>query len=154
MSNPLSTFTNAWMTKLLILLLPFLKTKFQTRTLIANITVNNSDVPGLRFINLIIGNKYRIAFQHSTILASGNNHSQLRAIHDGITIAASLHQTTGNTQSSQQVAGGEKIFTATDTTLVFNWDKFGTATLIGTGSNPTFATLEELPNHEETTDFS
>ena len=128
------------------------KNKWQRRSLVTSLSAPDSDIAELRFINLVVGKTYKVSFQAylriTTALA--NSSVQLLAKHNSINLANVYLQVDDN---DEIVAGNSAIFTATTTTLEFEFTETGTGSL--TASGFTWSQIEELNNYEsETTDFT
>jgi hypothetical protein len=127
------------------------KTKWQRKQNAVQYTANQTDIPSMRFSNLTIGKTYRLSMQISVI--NGDSSAQVFAIHNGSAIAAVSNKTTSVNNNDRSIAGTSTIFMATATTLTFNYVEFDPAGQLDAGED-TFAVLEELPNHEVTTDWT
>lgn len=149
-----SIFSSGWLTKLASL---FGKTKWQQRYLLANNTTSGTvtDIADLRFSNLEIGKTYRIYGQLDCIFASDPSSGTLRSYHDGQVLATvSTKGTTVGGNDRGTVSMQSAPFVATTTTVTTDYVSDGTTIISAAVSNPTFLVLEELPNHEQTTDWT
>jgi hypothetical protein len=136
----------------------YTKTKWQVRILPGNISSNTTDISSLRFINLVVGRTYKLSMQIDTSLTNNNfRTAALTAIHNGVSIAK-VRSGSANTGNEVNYGMGTTInFTASATTLTFNatFVNGGLAYILGDGTRAfTFVMLEELPNHEETTQWT
>jgi hypothetical protein len=133
--------------------LVFGKTLFQTKILTADNNGGNGTVHSdLTFNNLTIGRSYRITGVVRIINQNGGN--DLIAVHNGVTVARTRHYDGDNGPNSTCPIYG--FFTATTTVLTFETAfKNGSSTISGDPVDPvTAVTLEELPNHEATTQWT
>jgi hypothetical protein len=134
----------------------YTKTKWQVRILPGNISSNTTDISSLRFINLVVGRTYKLAMQMDTSLTNNNfRTATLAAIHNGVTIAK-VRSGSANTGNEVNYGMGTTVnFTASATTLTFNAFFTNPGSILGDGTRAaTFVMLEELPNHEETTQWT
>ncbi|OQW46486.1 MAG: hypothetical protein A4S09_16345 [Proteobacteria bacterium SG_bin7] len=126
---------------------------FQTKTLPSNISVNTSDITSLRFNSLQVGKRYRVTAQVSVV--AGDNAGRFLAHHNGNTILRVENQPTGAGPNARFVQTGVAVFTATASTVVFSFTVLSVATLEGSGAfDTTWVMLEELPQHEPTTQWT
>lgn len=134
------------------------KTKYQTKTLSPSIIgSNNSNIASLRFNNLTIGKTYKVSGQVTFQSDAGDN-VRLEGIHDGLVLFQAECEDNGSGQDDESsFAFTSAPFVATATTVIFSLAGV-TSALSGIqgGGNfiDTFATLEELPNHEVTTEWT
>lgn len=134
-------------------IIPDVRTKYQTKTLTADVTTNVV-MSDLTFNNLTIGNRYRI-----TLNMAGNAqaNSLIRCdIKNGVPIIASAIQAAPGTLSAFNDVS-TLIFTASATTLTFtlsNMSGAGDVVQGNSSTQETYAQLEELPLHLETTDWT
>lgn len=130
--------------------------KYAIKTLSADITAGALDIADLRLNNLEIGKTYKLTAKMLCFINNDGNVS-LEINHDGAEIGLCIFtagvagpdsiDTTGN--DSTQV-----IFTATATTVTFDSAADGDGSLLGDGTTrETFVMLEELPNHEVTSEW-
>ena len=126
------------------------KTKWQRRNNAVQYTANQADIPSLRLSNLTVGKTYRLSMQISII--NGDAAGQVDAFHNGSVIATVSSKTTSVNNNDRIIAGTSSIFTATATTVTFNYIEFDIAAQLDVAD--TFVILEELPNHEVTTDWT
>lgn len=137
--------------------------KFQRITLAQDVTANNSDISGttgnsaFKFAGLTVGKVYRVSvnafFQITGTSASES--AGLYAVNGSNTVLFLRHRNDAVTDTSDQMADCQAIFTATATTCRFGWSIGGTVTLKGAGNyEETHAMIEELNNYEVTTDFT
>jgi hypothetical protein len=129
----------------------YTKTKWQKKTNIVQYLSNQVDIPSLRFSNLTLGKTYRVTMQMSII--NGDSSGQVDAIHNGLVIATVTNKTTITGNNDRSINGTSALFVATATTLTFNYTEFDAAAQLD-GNADTFVILEELPNHEETTQWT
>lgn len=126
--------------------------KFQTKTNGANLNTSGT-ITGLTFSNLTIGETYQVRLRGIMKCDSSHSATFVKIFHDGNELA--------EMRTSQVTAdGGEDLrtdytvmtdpFVATATTVTFDF------TVGGSTSNggPFYATLEELPNHVETDEWT
>jgi len=130
------------------------KTPVQIRTLSADVTSNQADIPSLRYANLEVGKLYRVTIHHRAL--DGGNSLQLEAVHDGTAILGTQTNTDPTSSSDRSDIGTDVVFTATATALTFDYTEFDAgAVLEGNGTTrETFVMLEELPFHEFTTKWT
>lgn len=116
-----------------------------TKYLASNVTSTTAGIASLAFSNLIVGKKYRIDIFAAHDSVAGSSASVLQAVHNGSTVAQSYSNINATAYFSTYAE-----FTATATSLAFNWTETGTATLFGNGTqSATKATLTELNNTVE-----
>jgi hypothetical protein len=125
----------------------YTETKFQTKFLASDLVIGSGNIATLTFNNLVIGKRYRISAS-SIVISAGD--AALGFSTNGTNI---LYLRT-RTASNQNVSGS-KIFVAQSTVLQAFSNSAAGATFQGeaTGSF-TWAQLEELPNHEVTTQWT
>ena len=129
------------------------KTKWQKRFLLSNITANTPDIVNLKFNNLIVGKTYRITCQVSVI--SGAQNGRVTAYNGATILAQTQNQTDGTGPSDRFVQTFTTIFVASDVTVTFDFTENTVNTLEGDGTAfTTWSMLEELPNHEATTQWT
>ena len=130
--------------------------KIQIKKLASDVVGQSLDIAGLRFNNLVIGKRYKIGLHMQAIYTAGTN-VKLIAVHNSVDVL-NVQIQGDDAGPADRVAMGDTlpIFTATATTVVFDFLVNGASgTLEGDGStNETFVSIEELPNHTETTDFT
>jgi hypothetical protein len=132
------------------------KTKWQVRILPSHISGNTTDISSLRFINLVVGRTYKLSMQMDTSLPNNTfRTATLAAIHNGVTIAK-VRSGSASTGNEVNYGMGTTVnFTASATTLTFNASFINPGFILGDGTRAaTFVMLEELPNHEETTQWT
>jgi len=126
----------------------YTKTKYQTKS--TNFSADGL-ISALTFNNLEPGKTYRI---YGRLYVDGNNVSAnqgafINIVHNGVNIqGASIGGVFGTSPDRRHSFAFNEVFTATAATLeavAFNVQNAG---------NTIKWTLEELPNHEETTDFT
>lgn len=155
----LRNFSTEWITELvdqIIVTTGFnskTKTKFQIKTLPANV-ITSGAIASLTFNNLTIGKSYRIGGQvygdHNGVANSVNLGLEF---YDGATYLGVCY--------SKDVSGQEEwtdspniLYVATATSMVVNCSRTG-GRIRGNGTRTlTYLTLEELPNHEVTTQWT
>lgn len=127
---------------------------YQIKTLSSNILVDQSDIPSLRLNNLTIGKTYRLSMNFSVI--NGDSNGRLTAQHNGNVILRIGQKTTGVNNEDRATVGNSVIFTATATTVIFNYNEFDVgAQAEGNGTtSETFVQLEELDRHLATTQWT
>lgn len=105
-------------------------------------------IPSLTFNNLEIGKTYRVLLH---VNFQGTGQKKIRA-ENGVAVVAVAEMSAGSTELNQDVMA---VFTASDTILTF-FNATSNSQIQGGGSDNegTFAILEELPNHIETTKWS
>lgn len=119
------------------------KDRFQTKLLASNITSNTADVTDLKYSNLTIGDYYKVTVQHGATLASGNTGSTLTALNNSVTVCKSGIQDAAAAIITE-IESFSCVFKASATSLVFDWQESGTATLEGDGTRDfTFVQLEK-----------
>lgn len=124
------------------------KTLWQQNKLTTTLTSEIEDIEDLRFNSLEIGKTYRLTL--SVDLEVGGGHAGVRVMHNGNTISF-LYHTGHETNGEYMWTGNSVVFTASSTTLQFNLEGSGTIYL---RNRQTYATLEELPYHEQTTQWN
>lgn len=126
------------------------KDKFQFKYLASDVTTANADITSLKFSGLEIGKKYRLTSQIGLNTSAGSTCGVYYT--NGAQIICSKYQT-GATNSRDSIVA---VFIATATTIVASTQNVsGTVQLISSGDrSQTFASLEELPNHVETTQWT
>lgn len=126
---------------------PSTKVFYATNTLGTPVTVPTTDIADLRFTGLTVGKTYRVSFQADLVVnGTDDDAAELRARHNGVTIASLVNR--GDSIAVQR-ASTSAIFTADVTSLTFDYiENSGTTGSLNSGSGITFATVEELPNHE------
>lgn len=131
----------------------YTKTKWQKRFLLSNITVNTPDITDLKFSNLTIGKTYRVTCQASVI--SGAQNGRVTAYNGATILAQTQNQTDGTGPSDRFVQTFTTIFTASSVAVTFDFAENTVNTLEGDGTAWTsWSMLEELPNHEVTTQWT
>jgi hypothetical protein len=106
------------------------------------------------FDNLVIGQDYEIKLS-AVFRITGISDTEVtafRAIHNGSRLLQVNLRSDGNLDFRGGVLGNSKKFTATATSISFEFADFGTGNLLP-DDNMTFAELEKLENTELTTDF-
>lgn len=136
-----------------------IETKNQTKILSTNVSGTNTFVTELQFNNLEIGKFYRVSGNYYTAIPTGDT-SQGMFFIDGTNFG---DRVVGRVHISSDPADGGShwctpfswVFQMTDSTTLKVYSSATTsATIYGDGTRQlTFATLEELPNHVETTDW-
>lgn len=133
----------------------FTKTKFQTKFLGGNVSTNGVDLtPQIGFNNLEIGKFYRLSGQFSAgSNVAGNAQASLVIECGGQTVINPRHHDDDTTSNKW---GINTIFEAQGNTLtVVSSISGGDAQINGNGTRfNTFFQLEELPNHEETSQWN
>lgn len=126
----------------------YTKTKWQKKTMTTNNTPSQ-----MNFNNLVPGRTYRLRAQAYVYGDVTVGDVTMIASHDGNEVLqiTTLEQNP-YWHPSGIIAGSSGLFTATATTITFT--KTGGGGNLYAGASDTFAILEELPNHEETTDFT
>lgn len=122
---------------------------WQAKTLSADVGAS-ATVTDLGFANLEVGKSYRITFQASMDI-NASDHGRLSAVHNSVTLG--LVEFDGDTaiSTNNYCAGSSSVFTATATTLTFDWVRVAASTLLlgNATREETFAVLEELPDSLE-----
>lgn len=130
------------------------KTLYKKKILTSSIDLTNSsstDIADLRFINLEIGKIYRVYGQADVVSGTGPGAGTLTILHDGAEITEFTGKVTTDGGNDRQKSGFNSApFVATTTTVTADYSTNNQAVLVNTG---TFVVLEELPNHEETTQW-
>ena len=148
-----SIFSNSWIVKLETLLTPSI-TKFQKKTLSAN--VNSTGImTDLTFSNLEIGKTYRIGGWIQMIGNSGalnNNEIEIDVKCGGVNVGHA--EGMGYETSWRQKNAFNDIFVATGTTLTFDVVNVLNSYIYANAPSPSNITLEELPEHQVTTDWT
>lgn len=155
-------FSSNWVTRLLnnTFFKNGTKTKVQTKILASSISgAGFSEISAMTFNNLEIDKWYRVSLQvfaDEVNQGDGNaagfeyHHNGVRICSNWIFVPASPNGAKGTIRS-----GSSMPFKAETTTLQAFKDIAGIGQIYGDGTKAnTYAVLEELPNHEETTDFS
>lgn len=147
--NALSIFSTAWLAKLFNteIFVSKTKTKWQLKRLDGNVTAAGI-MPSLTFNNLTIGRTYRITL-HVNYQGIGQKKV---VINNGAVVVGVSEMAAGSSELNLDTVA---VFLATATTLTF--DKIAANAQIQGGSadnEGTFSLLEELPNHEITTDWT
>lgn len=130
------------------------KNRYETKTLSSTLTATTASISDFTFSNLVVGRMYRVNLNAHVLLdgSSATEIGQLVAIHDGNDIVEARGRGDGvaDTQAAHYTAS--RIFTATATTLTFDFNETGSTRLAGgAGVDASSVTLEELNNY---TDFS
>jgi len=131
----------------------FTKTKIQIKHQPSHVTVGGV-LSTLSFNNLIVGKKYKLTAQ-----VLGDHNGAAGSVNLGITwtnSAVIVGRVYNKDTSGQEEWTGNVIstFTATHPTLTATFIRVG-GRLLGDGTKQhTYAELEELPNHEETTQWT
>jgi hypothetical protein len=134
------------------------ETLYQTRYLTADITTTTADITDLKFENLTIGKKYRLTI-HGLGLIQGDTATEIVRIAGTNGAQTSLAywkiRNDGSNDANEIALTSSEIFTATASTVIIDCAITGTNTLRGNDNNiETWAQLEELPQHTETTKFT
>lgn len=130
------------------------QTKWQKKEISSTI---NSDTTFITFNNLVVGKTYKLYHHFSMLLNAVPNQLNIKVNHDGGILFRTIAQIDHDNIDRRVVINGAHIFTATNTTLGFETEgASGNAVIEDSlfGENPSFAIIEELPNHVETTDFT
>lgn len=144
-------FSNGWMTKLITLLTPTIKTKIQTKVLQASISGTGVE-SDLSFNNLVVGKWYGISGR--IYLAGSGSINIAYQFEDGASFTEAYPNKDVSGQEEWMRTHNLK-FQAQTAVMNFNVLGFTTGSMIGDGTrNRSYLQIEELPNHEETTDFS
>lgn len=128
--------------------------KWQHKLLSSNITVDGT-MSDLTFNNLEVGKHYRVSLQAS-IVTDGIDSVDISITHNSATIGFIQSREGDITSTDQETSSVVSVFKATATTLTFVAVSIGPGSLIA-GNNTrglTYATLEELPLHQETTKWT
>lgn len=126
----------------------FGKTKFQQKFLLAD--NGGGALTDLTFNNLEIGKKYKVTMQGMIDGAGSTASGYIRAFHNSAQI---LEASVAN--SSIHGNSSSRLFVATATTLTFTYVSNSAGDIQGNGTDAeTWAILEELPNHEVTTQWT
>lgn len=143
----LKTFSTSWLTKLIgtTEVQTVTKTKWQQKYLAGN-TSSAGILTALTFNNLTIGKTYRVGL-HVDFQGTGAKRID---IYNGATQLTRLEMSGG---SSELNTFTSKIFVATATTVTFDF-AVASSQLQGSDLTSTSAILEELPNHELTTQWT
>lgn len=151
--NALSIFSNSWLLKLASI---FGKTKIQTKILGANVTTDATDA--ITFNNLEVGKWYKFNVQAKIGVASSGSTARCTVRHDALPVGVVGFQTsaTESGADNEHWFTAEGKFQATNTTLTLRTVGFdSTDSLKGDGTREqTYMQLEELPNHEITTQWT
>ena len=120
-----------------------------TKFLGSNITVTTTNIASLAFNNLQIGKRYKVIVRPIAQTNAVNISSDFTAIHNSVTVARSVVTINNSINTTKLEATG--YFTATTSTLTFNWAVSGSGgTLFGNGTTAqTSVTLIELNNEIE-----
>lgn len=135
------------------------KNRAQVRILGSDITAPTVDISDLRLVNLTIGKVYKLSIsaKQGTTGTGATESFALKANHNGSVIVEDRIRY-GNKPSGlfENTNGNSVIFTATATSITFDWEETGTGELAGNGTTQeTFVMIEELNNYEAlTTAFS
>jgi hypothetical protein len=129
----------------------YTKTKWQRKILSSNIS-SAGDIASLMLNNLTIGRLYRLRI-HVRFEVIGNVDASVTAnCGSEIVGFCKASQSSGNVNMT---TGSMVEFTATSNTVIFTAASAGVFTIVGTSLlNGTYVTLEELPNHEPTTQWT
>lgn len=127
----------------------FFKTKWQIKFNTVQYTSNQTDIPSMRFSNLEVGKTYRLTMSASII--NGDASGELRAMHDSSVIAVFSNKSPSLNNNDRGIGGSSRIFTATATSLTFDYVEFDTAAQLD--NTNTWAIIEELSNHELTSEW-
>jgi len=129
--------------------------KWQLKELSSSLTSSDTDIADLKFENLIPGRTYRITLQASMTLAGGgNNQGKVWMEHNAAKLCEVMCRGNSSASNIAQTAGTSKIFTAVTTTLITEFNETAASiTLAAGGADGTWALLEELPTHVETSEW-
>lgn len=116
-----------------------------TKYLASNLTSSTTDIASLKCNGtLTVGKKYRVDINMDASQGAASSNSELKAMHNGSVVARSFWTNASGTEDMHSSVG---YFTATTTTLTFDWAKVGTMTLNGDGTaSKTNITITELNN--------
>ena len=136
----------------------FTKTKTQTKILASDIVELNTTIAALTFNNLVIGKKYKVWLQGAISSPDANNVT-FSANHDGSVLCMIENEGANTSDDNARVGTSSPPFIATANTVTFVTAGMvigGSADILaGNGTlAETFVVIEELPNHEITTDFT
>lgn len=135
-------------------------TKYQEKILASDITVSTDPVPSLGFNNLTIGRKYKVTGQVSAVVntVSSTSFAALLVVHDGnfLCVGSIREDDAGGLIRNATFSIDSGVFEATATTVTADVNITGVSNFIaGNGTkSETWLQIEELPRHEETTDFT
>jgi hypothetical protein len=129
----------------------YTKTKWQRKTL--PVSVNTSGpIAAYTYNNLSVGNTYKLTIHSNFSLPpSGFTSARLDFTHNAALLISSRADMTDPGNAHNNVNGTSIVFVATGTTLTASFDQLGGGQLNGLSS---FTILEELPNHEQTTQWN
>lgn len=132
--------------------------KYQKKNLDANITTSTTDIASLRFTGLEVGKLYRVTVVAHVQTSATNSDAFLQVnAHGNNKIYAGINDNAAVTQPQGAFLGFSSsiIFEATSTTLTTNAIIVGSGSILKSASpdNDTFMILEELPNHEQTSQW-
>lgn len=131
----------------------YTKTKYQVKILGANLTTSGA-VAALSFNNLTIGKTYRFVAQ-----VNGDHNGVAGSVNLGFTFtngATSIGRVYNKDTSGQEEwsDGTESVFVATASVITSTLERAG-GRILGDGTlYGTYVILEELPNHEQTTQWT
>lgn len=136
-----------------VVALPESKTKYQKKFLTANVTTSAA-VTDLSFNNLELGKTYRLTARMQGEFTANNGTTQLLWTNDGNTVGK-VSYFSNEVITASITLSNSFVFIATSTTLVCNSLAAGTYLIAGNNtSDETFAMLEELPLHEQTSQWT
>lgn len=129
----------------------YTKTKWQKKLNPSNVS---TDTTFLTFNNLTIGKTYRVTAKGFIQLDAGSV-AQFRIYNGATEIDRIYFQNNTATSGMQHTAAVPKPFVATSTTLTAqSFNMSGGDLIFGGAESDTWVILEELPNHEVTTQWT
>jgi hypothetical protein len=130
--------------------------KWQKKEIGASVAnISSGTLTALGFSGLTIGNTYRITLAIQAFTSTDSEY-RFQIVHDSTEI---VEVSLGDAGGSHETAMASTIFTATATSTSVTYDGGNSASdVLGTtfsgGPSTTYAIIEELPYHTETTDFT
>jgi len=132
------------------------KIKFQRKFLNSDVNSAILDITDLRLNGLTIGNIYRVSYNALIQnLAGGTQSANTSVNHGGVELMRMRLRQDSSPGTTDIVDKGTVVFTATATTVTVSFSEANNSVLYGNGGfEETWISIEELPNHTETTDFT
>lgn len=133
----------------------YTKTKHQIKYLSASLSTQTVDIASLHFNNIEIGKTYRVTFQSSVYGIGSNESYGILDIFNGVTHLTRSRATSNFADRySRFVTGGAVVFTASSTYIQCDFAENATWVMEAAGAQGTWVQLEELPNHQITTQWT
>ena len=130
------------------------QTKYQSKTLTADVTTSSGTLTDLTFSNLVVGNTYKVSLQASFADGSSGGQVLIDIINNSTIQGRALYNSNSTEEAGIIQFGVVALFEASGSTVTFDYSNAASTIIRGNNTkSETYATLEELPNHTTTTDW-